>query len=208
MARKNENNYFDIFVSSVRQACKAANMLQEIYKDFHPDNLPKQLETIHEIEHQGDQLRHDMMNRLMKEFITPIEREDIMELSDTIDDVTDDIEDVVMRTYMYNIQKIRPEAVEMTSVIVSCCDALADMLGELHNFRKSSVIREKIIHVNSQESRGDRLYMQSVRNLFTDTTVTPMEALAWNELLHRLEKCCDNCEHVANVVEGIIMKNS
>ena len=134
MARKNENNYFDIFVSSVRQACKAANMLQEIYKDFHPDNLPKQLETIHEIEHQGDQLRHDMMNRLMKEFITPIEREDIMELSDTIDDVTDDIEDVVMRTYMYNIQKIRPEAVEMTSVIVSCCDALADMLGELHNF--------------------------------------------------------------------------
>ena len=108
MARKNENNYFDIFVSSVRQACKAANMLQEIYKDFHPDNLPKQLETIHEIEHQGDQLRHDMMNRLMKEFITPIEREDIMELSDTIDDVTDDIEDVVIALICITSRKSAP----------------------------------------------------------------------------------------------------
>lgn len=208
MARKNENNYFDMFVSSVEQVCNAAKMLQVIYQDFDPEKLPQQLQTTHEIEHTGDQLRHDLMNRLMKEFITPIEREDIIQLSESIDEVTDDVEDVVMRTYMYNIQQIRPEAVEMTSVIVSCCDALADMIRELHNFRKSTVIKEKIIHVNAQESVGDQMYMKAIRNLYTDPNVTAMEAVAWNELFQRLENCCDSCEHVANVVESIILKNT
>ena len=208
MARKNENNYFDMFVSSVEQVCNAAKMLQVIYQDFDPEKLPQQLRTTHEIEHTGDQLRHDLMNRLMKEFITPIEREDIIQLSESIDEVTDDVEDVVMRTYMYNIRQIRPEAVEMTSVIVSCCDALADMIRELHNFRKSTVIKEKIIHVNAQESVGDQMYMKAIRNLYTDPNVTAMEAVAWNELFQRLENCCDSCEHVANVVESIILKNT
>lgn len=208
MARKNENNYFEMFVNSVAQACKASKTLQNVYADFHTEKLPAQLETAHDIEHEGDQLRHDLMNRLMKEFITPIEREDIILLSESIDEVIDDIEDVVMRTYMYNVQSIRPEAIEMTSIIVSCCDALEDMFEEFHNFRKSTVIKEKIIHVNAQESVGDQLYTKAIRNLFTDPNVTPMEAIAWNELFKRLERCCDDCEHVANVVESVILKNT
>ena len=128
MARKNENNYFNMFIQSAGYARKAAKLLEETYKNFHPENLPQLLEDAHAIEHEGDTLRHDLMNRLMKEFITPIEREDIIQLSEAIDEVTDDIEDVVMRTYMYNISTIRPEAVEITEIIVSCCDALENML--------------------------------------------------------------------------------
>ena len=208
MARKNENNYFNMFIQSAGYASKAAKMLADIYRNFKPENLPAQLEAAHAIEHEGDTLRHDLMNRLMKEFITPIEREDIIHLSEAIDEVTDAIEDVVMRTYMYNVSTIRPEALEITEIIVSCCDALENMLKEFENFRKSTGIKDKVIMVNEKESIGDHIYKKAVRNLFTDPTVTPMEAIAWNELFHRLEQCCDDCEEVANVVESIIMKNS
>lgn len=208
MARKNENNYFNMFVQSAGYAHKAAKLLEEIYKNFNPENLPELLETAHAIEHEGDTLRHDLMNRLMKEFITPIEREDIIQLAEAIDEVTDDIEDVIMRTYMYNVQTIRPEAVEITAIIVSCCDALENMLGDFENFRKSTSIKDKVILVNEKESVGDHIYKKAVRSLFTDSSVTPMEAIAWNELFHRLERCCDDCEAVANAVESVIMKNS
>ena len=208
MARKNENNYFNMFIQSAGYACKAAALLEQIYKNFNPNDLPKLLEEAHAIEHEGDTLRHDLMNRLMKEFITPIEREDIIQLSEAIDEVNDDIEDVVMRTYMYNVSSIRPEAIEITEIIVSCCDALENMLKDFENFRKSTGIKDKVIMVNEKESLGDHIYKKAVRNLFTDPSVTPMEAIAWNELFHRLERCCDDCEAVANVVESVIMKNS
>ena len=208
MARKNENNYFNMFIQSAGYAHKAAKLLEQIYKNFNPENLPKLLEEAHAIEHEGDTLRHDLMNRLMKEFITPIEREDIIQLSEAIDEVNDDIEDVVMRTYMYNVSSIRPEAIEIAEIIVSCCDALDNMLKDFENFRKSTGIKDKVILVNEKESIGDHIYKKAVRNLFTDPSVTPMEAIAWNELFHRLERCCDDCENVANVVESVIMKNS
>ena len=208
MARKNENNYFNMFIQSAGYAHKAAKLLEQIYKNFNPENLPKLLEEAHAIEHEGDTLRHDLMNRLMKEFITPIEREDIIQLSEAIDEVNDDIEDVVMRTYMYNVSTICPEAIEIAEIIVSCCDALENMLKDFENFRKSTGIKDKVILVNEKESIGDHIYKKAVRNLFTDPSVTPMEAIAWNELFHRLEKCCDDCENVANVVESVIMKNS
>lgn len=207
MASKREFDYFNMFVRAVDYSCKAAAMLKETFENYDPDALSGKIKEMHVIEHAADIAKHDMMSQLARAFITPIEREDIMELAQQIDDVTDAIEDVLMRTYMFNILSIRPEALEFTQVIVKCCNAMKDAMMELHNFRKSGSIHENIVEINRLEEDGDSLYTKAVHKLFL-TIREPVELIAWRELFDRLEKCCDACEHVANAVESVIMKNS
>lgn len=155
MARKKDSYYFDTFVELVNYSCQAANLLNQIMNNFKAEELPEKMKEMHDIEHSGDQARHVMIRKLAKEFITPIEREDIMALADAIDNVTDAIEDVVMRMYMYNITSIRPQAVKMTEIIVKCCNSLKTALGEFINFRKSQNLHQFIIEVNQLEEEGD-----------------------------------------------------
>lgn len=207
MARKKENDYYTMFLQGVDFSCEAAKMLQQICTNYQHTDLPNHLTAMHAIEHKADVLKHTMMEQLLKEFITPIDREDIMELGNTIDDVTDSIEDVLLRLYMYNVVDIRPEVVEFTGVIVACCTALRTMLEEFPQFRKSKTIHAKITEVNDLEEDGDRLYTEATRNLYLAGRSTP-EVLAFTTVFDRLEKCCDRCEDVADVVERVILKNS
>lgn len=207
MARKKDNNYYDMFVENVEYACNAAKMLQKVFENYDVKELPQHIEAMHAIEHGADVAKHTMMEKLLKEFITPIDREDIMDLSSTIDDVTDSIEDVLLRLYMFNIVTLRPEVTAFTKVIVDCCTALKSMLEEFSNFRKSKTIHAKIVEINHLEEVGDKLYAEATRALYLNGSSTP-EVLAWTTLFDRLEKCCDKCEDVADVVERVILKNS
>lgn len=207
MARKKENDYYKMFLQGVDFSCAAAKMLQQICASYNHHQLPAHLAAMHRIEHEADTLKHTMMQLLLKEFITPIDREDIMQLGNTIDDVTDSIEDVLLRLYMYNVVTIRPEVVDFTRVIVACCTALRTMLEEFPQFRKSKTIHAKITEVNRLEEDGDRLYTEATRSLYLSGRSTP-EILAFTTVFDRLEKCCDRCEDVADVVEQVILKNS
>jgi predicted phosphate transport protein (TIGR00153 family) len=166
------------------------------------------MEKMHAIEQDGDVARHSMTKKLAKEFITPIEREDIMQMSESIDTVTDRIEDVLLRLYMFNIPTVREDALRIADVIVKCATALKEALEEFPNFRKSKTIQEKIIEVNHLEEEGDRLYTEAVRNVFVDDALSPLEATSWHNVFHYMEEVCDACEDVADVIEGVMMKNS
>lgn len=207
MARKKDSYYFDTFVELVNYSCQAANLLNQIMNNFKAEELPEKMKEMHDIEHSGDQARHVMIRKLAKEFITPIEREDIMALADAIDNVTDAIEDVVMRMYMYNITSIRPQAVKMTEIIVKCCNSLKTALGEFINFRKSQNLHQFIIEVNQLEEEGDRLFTEATRDLYCNCNDF-REVAAWDTTFHYLEKCCDAFEDVADAIENVIMKNS
>ena len=207
MARKKDVNYFDAFVELVEYSCQAANLLNDIMNNFNADKLLDKMREMHAIEHNGDEARHVIVKKLAREFITPIEREDIMDMSDAIDNVTDTIEDVLMRMYMYNITYVREHALAMTDVIVKCCNALKEALDEFHNFRKSKKLHELIIEINFQEEVGDRLYTDATRDLYVNCK-DHKEVSAWDTTFHYLEKCCDSCEDVADVIENVIMKNS
>ena len=207
MAKKENNYYFDSFAKGISFANDAATLLQECFKNYDAANVKEHLEDMHKIEHTADGVKHEMMERLMKEFIPPIEREDIVELSHIIDDVTDSIEDVLRGMYMYNITSLRPEVKEFTGLISRCCAALKDVAKEMHNFRKSTLMQEKIIEINALEEEGDRLYTEAMRRLYTEEK-DPVAILAWTTMYDRLEKCCDGCEDVADMVEQVIMKNS
>ena len=203
MSKKNDQYYFDNFIACTNSACQAARMLEENLNDFHVDTLQAKLDALHEIEHGADQKKHEMMGVLVKAFITPIEREDIILLSQGIDE----IEDVLIRVYINNVQTIRQDAVEFSKVIIRCCETLKKMMEEFADFKKSKEIYQSIVDINGLEEEGDRLFIQSMRRLHTEVT-DPIEIIAWREIFMYLEKCCDACEHVADAVESVIMKNS
>ncbi|MDF2537659.1 MAG: hypothetical protein K0S76_680 [Herbinix sp.] len=207
MGKKNEYNYFEAFASLSKYSYNLAVSVHETLNKFDPTIITERVKAAHEIEHSADIAKHDIMNRLVKEFLPPIEREDITALTQEIDDVTDSVEDVLIYVDMFNIQTIRPEILKFTSLIVDCCKAMDEALTEFKSFRNSKKLREKIIEINKLEEDGDALYVAFMRNLY-HSSKDPIELMCWTEILHRLEKCCDNCEDVANIIESIVMKNS
>ena len=204
---REKNNYFKMFIKMTEYSCAAARNLNQTLSDFDVEKLPELMEYLHQIEHTGDEEKHSMMQKLVKEFITPIGREDIVNLGHEIDNVTDAIEDVLLRVYMFHIQTIRPEAVEFAKVIVQCCDEMKIIMEEFQNYKKSDKIHASVVEMNRLEEVGDALYMRAMRNLYT-SGADAVELLAWTEVYNRLERCCDACENVANVVEGVMMKNA
>jgi uncharacterized protein Yka (UPF0111/DUF47 family) len=191
----------------VNHSCQAADLLKDIMVNFNPTDMKDVAARMHTIEHDGDLERHAMMKRLLHEFITPIEREDIMALADAIDTVTDTIEDVVMRLYMYNIKSIYQYAIDLTDIIVKSCAALKDALLEFKNFKKSKTLHTLLIDVNDLEEEADRLYTKAMRNLYVNCKDVS-EMIGWDQTFDYLEMCCDACEEVANVMEIIVMKNT
>ncbi len=207
MAKKDSNYYFDSFAKGIAFANEAAAMLQECLKNYDPANVQAHLDEMHTIEHTADGVKHEMMERLVKEFLPPIEREDIMELAHSIDNLTDNIEDVLRGMYMYDIKALRSEVSKFTDLIVRCCASLTEVAAELPNFRKSTKLQPKIVEINGLEEEGDALYVEAMRRLYTEEK-DAVSILAWTTMYNRLEKCCDCCEDVADTVEQVILKNS
>ena len=208
MANKKQERYYEIFVEMSAFGCDAARFLREIFGSYDPEKLEDYMDKMHAIEHDGDVSRHTMIKLLAKEFITPLEREDIMAMGETIDTVTDKIEDVLQKMYMYNVKTVREDALKAADKLIEITGALKSALEEFHNFKKSRTLNDMLIEINRMEEMGDRLYIEATRNVFTDETITPIEAFAWSHIFHYIEDVFDACEDAADVIEGTIMKNS
>lgn len=207
MAKTKENDYFEMFVQAVTYACDAATMLHADFLDYRPENQQAHIDELHKIEHTADIAKHELMGRLLKEFITPIDREDIIDMSNAIDDVTDAIEDVLVRMFMFNVTTLRDDAAPFAQLIMECCNELKSLMMEFSGFRKSKTIKDRIIGLNRLEEEGDQLYQNAMRRLHS-TSPDPAERQVWTVVYDLFEKCCDKCEDVADVVERVILKNS
>lgn len=207
MGKKQDAYYFNTFTACAEDACRAAQLLKSVLENFKPEELEMQLDKLHEIEHSADEKKHDIMDHLAKEFIPPIEREDIVSLSQNIDNVTDKVEDILLRVYMNNVSRIGEDALAMMDVVVQCCEAVRELLQEFADFRRSKNLKKVIIRINDLEEAEDKLFMTSMRKLYTESK-DPIHIIAWREIYIYLERCADACEHVADVVESVVMKNS
>ena len=208
MKKQRTNEYFEGFVSGMESACKAAEYLESVVEHYDPEKLDEQVEEMHRIEHEADLNKHVLMQKLAKEFITPIEREDIILLLQQIDNVTDFIEDVVRKMFMYNAKSMRAEALEFATIIKQCCYESRDALKELPGFQKSSErLAQAIVKVNDFEEQGDRLYCAAMRRLYCENAES-LERITWTKLFDWMEACCDACEDVMESVELVVMKNS
>ena len=207
MAKKKDEFYFDAFIEHAETARRAASLLLEIMEDFDADAIDRALTRMHEIENAGDAVNHEITDALTSAFITPIEREDIALLSERLDAVTDHLEGVLHRIYFTNVQSIRPSALEMTAKIVNACEEMHELVREFPQFKRNKSLREHIIAINTVEEEADHLFIESMRALHT-TETDPIQVIAWRDVYTFLEYCADSCEHVAEMIDAIVMKNS
>jgi len=207
MARKQSFNYFNGFVDLAEFACQSAVLVDIILNDFSQEQLPQQMEKIHELEHAADEKNHDIFHALAKEFIPPLEIEDISAISHRLDDVVDCIEDIVIKLYAYNVKKIHPAAIQFSKIIVRCCEKLKEATQEFAHYKKNENLKNSIIEVNRLESEGDELYTSAMHELHSGKTDIA-EVLVWSRMLDGMEKVCDMTESVSNLLYGTVMKNS
>ena len=209
MAKKAGFNYFDSFISMANHAYEAAQYLDGIVKNFDPSPtvLLEKVQGIHEIEHRADDERHEVITHLTTEFMTPIEREDIMEMIQKLDNVVDHIDDVMRTVYMFNITELSPAIVSFAELIVRCTEAMKATMEKFENFRKSRTIKEYIVKVNEIEDEGDLLHLDTIYKLF-GSELSSINVIRQNKLLDDMENCLDACEEVVDTVERIMMKNS
>ena len=207
MAKKHEDFFFQNFVESITVSCEAADMLREILNHFDAARLPEQLDALHEVEHRGDQKKHELVSEIVRAFITPLERDDIMALSQNIDNVTDSVEDILQRIYMTNTEAIRPDALSFATLLCDCCRSAQQLLEEFSDFRKSKKLHGLIVEINRLEEEGDKMYVQAMRQLHT-TSQDALEILVWREIYGFFENACDACEDVADVVQNITIGNT
>lgn len=205
--KKKEDFYFTNFCEVADISRTTAELLCEMLENFSVDALAEKKEEIHALENRGDAKKHEMIAELVRAFITPIEREDILSLSQNIDDVTDALDDIAIHIYINCVTEIRPEACDFARLLVRACDAMCEMLAEFKNFKKSKILADYLRKINDLEEEGDRIYFEATRRLFTEEK-DPVSIIAWREIFGYFEKCCDTIEHVADIVETITIGNS
>ncbi len=204
---KSDRFYFENYAAAAECCGKAAAYLQECLTNYDYANIKTMLENMHAIEHEADGVKHEMTAALAKAFVTPMEREDMAQISANIDEVADFIEEVMQRIYVNRIQTIMPEAIEFAAKIVECCEMMKEMLSELVNFKKPKKLHEMIISLSHKEEECDRLYLEGTLKA-ADFSSDVLTVIFWREIFDKLEKCADACEHVGDSIETIVMKNN
>ena len=210
MARMSKKfDYFVAFEKQARLATEEAKILIEAIEGFKDcEGLEDIMQRAHAIENEGDEICHEIFTAIATDFITPIEREDIMSLTLFLDDILDYIEDVMQRFYMYDIETMHDSAFEFAQIIEKSCHAIEAAMEDFRNFKKSKNFRQRIIEINSFEEDADALYMRIIRDMHIKDKDDPLKILVWSQIFARMERCTDACEHTADTMRTVMLKNS
>ncbi len=196
-----EEKFYEDFKMMADQLRHGARLLEEMLATDPPQ--ADKAHEIKEVEHQCDFLTHEIIQRLNKTFVTPIDREDIHELAKTLDDVMDAIDNAAALIPLYRIDTIRGGARELTRVILQQTDELRAAVEALEN--KKGVL-ERAIEINRLENEADRIHKQALGQLF-DEEKDPIVVMKWKEIYDVLEEATDACEDVANLLENVVVKH-
>ena len=204
---KHKNDYFRLIEQQVEYCVKAAYLLEELLYHYSSETMAGQHDRIHEIERQADDIHHDILTRLSAEFITPIDQEDILRLVQIVDDVTDSLDEVVMECYMFHIEALAAGAPEFAGIVSRCVRTLYAAAQEFRNFKNPKKLHSLLVEINTIESEADAAYMEAIHHLFGSETDFK-RLIGAKAIFDCLEECCDLCEHAADVMNLIIIKNT
>lgn len=207
MANKADRQYFENFIEASDYTCQASKYLVECLNNFNLDNIKAMLDTMHEFEHQGDDKHHEMSAMLAKAFVTPVDREDLAMISQSIDEVLDKLEEVLQRFYVDQIRKIIPDAITFAEKLMNCCELLKGIMEEFINFKKPAKLHEMVIKLNQIEEECDVLYLEATLNI-RQHCADVIDIISWREIFDYMEDCADACEHMGNYVELVVLKNT
>ena len=199
-----EEKFFQLFKQMTENTIEGAKALKDMLDNF--DDPATSQRRIKDIEHNGDSLTHEIIQKLNKTFVTPFDREDIYALSGALDDILDLIDASAQRIIMYNVESIPHEAKSLGFIILQSCQAVdkaVAMLGKKTNDQ----IFEACVDINALENEADRVSREAISRLF-DEEKDPIQLIKWKEIFETLEKATDKCEDAANILESVVVKNA
>ena len=198
-----EERFYDDFVAMAEQIGQGAGLLDEMLTPDRP--IWDKADEIKEVEHQCDTLTHQIIQRLHRTFVTPLDREDIFGLARSLDDVMDAIDATAAMVRLYQIERVRPDARVLAGIIRS--RPSTSSLSALQALEKKVGVAEPAVEINRLENEADRAHQAAVRSLFEEER-DPVAIIKWKEILDFLEDATDRCEDVANVLEGVVVKHA
>jgi predicted phosphate transport protein (TIGR00153 family) len=195
-----DRKFFDLLTMSAQNLLKGAEALVDLVHNY--QDVENKVRNIKRIEHEGDVIIHDIMDKLDKTFITPIDREDIHILASELDDVLDAIEGISSRLYNFKIPQPTPECIRLVNIVYQAVEQIEKAISDLEHFRN---LRPFCIAINSLENQADQISQQMIGQLL-DREADWRVAIKWKEIYGRLETAADHCENIANAIESIVVK--
>ncbi len=197
-----DREFFDLFEEGATNVQRSAELLYEVLVEW-PDKAGVARDILL-CEQEGDRITHDILNRLNQTFVTPIDREDILELTKALDDVVDLVEEVADLMVLYKVEAPMDQATHLAEILRDACRQAAKAMPRMRNFDD---ISHYVVEIHRLENDGDRASREAVASLF-DTGVDPMVVIRWKDIFERLEEAIDATEHVADVLGAIVIKNT
>jgi predicted phosphate transport protein (TIGR00153 family) len=197
-----EREFYDLFEESAANIVRAADLLDQLLRAW-----PERGELLRDLvicEQEGDRITHDIIHRLNQTFVTPIDREDIYELAVALDDVVDFAEETGDFLQLYKIEAPMEQAQRLSHILLQASRQIAEAMPRLRSYKD---INHYLIEIHRLENDGDRVTREALASLF-DNGIDPMVVIRWKDIFERLENAVDATEKVANVLEGITIKNS
>ena len=200
--------FFDLLEASVSNLLAASKYFDQEFKsrtsvgewsDFR--------RRMKDLEHAGDEITHELVDRLDKTFVTPLEREDILALAHALDDVVDCVDAVAERLVLYKITDVMPLARELSQLIVAGSEELVPLIHSLRNMSDHKAISKRIQYCNELENQADAVFHAALAEIF-EAPKDPIELIKWKEILSLLEEATDRIELVSKVVSSTVMRNA
>ena len=197
-----EVRFYDYFEQQSRHILKAATLLHDLVHNF--SDARAKVHAIKEVEHEGDHVTHEIVKKLNTTFVTPIDREDIFALASGMDDIVDYIEEVADFLGLYRIEAPMEQAQRLARILHEASRSIAQAIPRLRTFND---IHHFTVEINRLENDGDRILREALASLF-ERGIDPMMVIRWKDIFERLEDAIDATEKTANILEGIVIKNT
>jgi uncharacterized protein len=197
-----EEKFYSDFIAMADELNNGAMLLEQMLAAERP--IWDKADEIKEVEHKCDFLTHEIIQRLNRTFVTPLDREDIHELARSLDDVMDAIDASASIVRLYHIESVRPGARELTRLVLDSAD---QVVGAIKALEKRKGVAECAVEINRLENEADRAHQAAVQALFNEEK-DAIVIMKWKEILDFLEQATDRCEDVANVLEGVVVKHA
>jgi predicted phosphate transport protein (TIGR00153 family) len=197
-----DTTYFDLFEAAATNLVRAAELLEQMLADW-PDSTSLTRDIL-VCEQEGDRITHDLIHRLNQTFVTPIDREDILELASRMDDVADYIEEAADYFGLYNVEAATTYAQRLAEILTQSTRQICQAMPRMRDFADLSHFT---IEIHRLENDGDRVTREAMAALF-ENGIDPMTVIRWKDIYDRLEAAIDATEQTANILESIVIKNS
>ena len=207
MKKKDEYNYFAEFIKNSKYIVESAEILKETIENYSTEKLEENISRVHKLENEADKTLHNMRSQLIKDFLPPIDREDIVLIGHRLDDVEDFIDEILINFNILNISSVRDDAIEFTKILIECAESVKDALENFENFKKAEIVKEKTIAINALEEKADRMFEKVMKKLYKEEKDS-IEIIKWTTIYNCMENTTDACERIADCLEDVVMKNS